>query len=185
MIWNSRGTGSKSFPSLIREMKSYHKLDFLAIVETRADMLQSERRIKSLGFHEFSFTAAEGFSGGIWCLWDVSIAKVEVLEKHHQFIHLKIMNSQRECWFLTVIYASPSQVKRRTLWSEMYRIKEATSGPWLLGGDFNATLLDQERKSTAVVKLGADREFCRWFEEMNLMDLGFEGPVYAPGGIEA
>ena len=65
MIWNSRGTGSKSFPSLVRELKTHHKLDFLAIVETRSDMENSARRIRSLGFNNFTFTAAVGYSGGI------------------------------------------------------------------------------------------------------------------------
>ena len=68
MIWNSRGTRAKSFPSLVRELKKYHKLDFLAVLETRSDALKTERRICNLGFNNFSYTAAEGYSGGIWCL---------------------------------------------------------------------------------------------------------------------
>ncbi|KAI9108746.1 hypothetical protein K1719_020051 [Acacia pycnantha] len=31
----------------------------------------------------------EGYSGGIWCLWDHSITSISVIERHHQFLHLQ------------------------------------------------------------------------------------------------
>lgn len=108
----------------------------------------------------------------------MNITRIEILEFHHQFIHLKVFSRTNESWFFTVMYASPSLIRRRSLWAELYRLNLSITGPWLLGGDFNATLLDQDRRSCAHSKLGADREFFRWFEEMNLLDLGFEGPTF-------
>ncbi|KAK4265131.1 hypothetical protein QN277_026221 [Acacia crassicarpa] len=178
MIWNSRGIGSKSFPSLVRELKQYYKLDFLAILETRSDMIKTERRIRSLGFNNYSFIAAKGYSGGIWCLWEQGSRKVEVVEQQKQFIHFSVKDVRRKQWFLTVVYASPNRLLRRTLWTDLFRINESIQGPWCIGGDFNATLFATERRSYATSKLSSDPEFCRWADDIQMVDLGFDGPAF-------
>lgn len=90
MLWNLRGTGSKSFPSLVRDLKTHYKLDFLAILETRSDELKTEQQIQKLGFSKCDFTVAGGYSGGIWCLWEEVLMKVEVKEIHKQYMHFQI-----------------------------------------------------------------------------------------------
>ena len=35
LIWNSRGTGSRNFSNLVREISSFYAVDFVAILETR------------------------------------------------------------------------------------------------------------------------------------------------------
>ncbi|XP_028770189.1 uncharacterized protein LOC114727667 [Neltuma alba] len=170
--------GAKTFPSLIQELKNHFCLDFLALVETRSDKQKSERRIGSLGFQGYTFIEAEGFSGGIWCLWNAGVQKVDVIEQHRQFLHLRIINSRREHYFFTVIYASPHMVARRHLWSELHRIERGMHEPWVIGGDFNATLFSSERHTHAPNGLSIDREFCNWYEESSLSDIGFVGPYF-------
>lgn len=82
MIWNSRGTSMKSFRSLIRDLKKHYHLDFLAIVETHATNKKASETIKNLGFSYFNFVDAEGFSGGIWCLWDKVFKSVKIISHH-------------------------------------------------------------------------------------------------------
>ncbi|XP_028758817.1 uncharacterized protein LOC114717788 [Neltuma alba] len=179
MIWNSRGTGSKAFPNLVQELRRHYHLDFLALLETRADKQKTEQRISRLGFQEFSFTEAVGFSGGIWCLWGAGIRRVEVLEQHKQFIHLRVENSRLDSWCMTVVYASPNLAARRSLWSNLSRLGEQMQEPWVLGGDFNATLFDSERKSIAPNSISSDRDFGAWFETHSMEDLGFVGPWFS------
>ncbi|XP_028772094.1 uncharacterized protein LOC114729277 [Neltuma alba] len=50
--------------------------------------------------------------------------------------------------------------------------------PWVLGGDFNAALYTTERRSNAKHGISIDRDFCRWFEESCISDLGFVGPCF-------
>ena len=33
LIWNSRGTGSRNFSNLVREISSFYAVDFFAILE--------------------------------------------------------------------------------------------------------------------------------------------------------
>ncbi|KAI9121850.1 hypothetical protein K1719_007240 [Acacia pycnantha] len=109
------GTGAKSFPALVRELKNHYKLDFIAIVETMCSKEMSVARANQLGFPHMELVDCEGYSGGIWCLWDHSISAITILERHHQFIHLQISGEAGYSWQLTVVYASPSCVARRVL----------------------------------------------------------------------
>ncbi|KAI9119274.1 hypothetical protein K1719_009949 [Acacia pycnantha] len=82
--------GSKSFPSLVRELKKHYKLDFLDILETRSDEMKTNQCISKMGFSNYSCTAAEGYSEGIWVLWEDGALKIEVVEKHKKFMHLRL-----------------------------------------------------------------------------------------------
>ncbi|KAI9086907.1 hypothetical protein K1719_031068 [Acacia pycnantha] len=87
------GTGARSFPSLVRDLKSHYHLDFIAILETRCSNKPSLDRAKQLGFSNMALIECEGYSGGIWCLWEPSILQVSVLERHHQYMHLQITSA--------------------------------------------------------------------------------------------
>ncbi|KAI9100030.1 hypothetical protein K1719_024248 [Acacia pycnantha] len=118
MIWNSRAPGARSFPALVRDLKSHYKLDFIAILETRCSKA-STGRANQAGFTHMELIDNEGYSGGIWCPWEPCISHVVVIERHHQFMHLRITDASSHYWMLTVVYASPSIVGRRTLWSNL------------------------------------------------------------------
>ena len=176
LIWNSRGTGSQSFPNLIHELRKFHCLDFVALLETRCSGDNAKRIINKLGFKHSAIVEADGFKGGIWCMWSDKLANLEVVEKNAQFIHFKVIDQKQLSWFMTIVYASPSPAKRRELWRDLIDVGSRVNLPWCLGGDFNATLLDTERKSKARCRKSFDREFCRWADDMGVCDIGFEGP---------
>ncbi|KAK4283181.1 hypothetical protein QN277_000163 [Acacia crassicarpa] len=178
LIWNSRGTGAPSFPALIRDLKAHYRLDFLAILETRCSKEASRRRAQALGFHNMELIDCEGYSGGIWCFWEHSITSVLVIERHRQFMHLQVTGASGCSWILTVVYASPVCASRRMLWDNLSRLATLTQGPWLLGGDFNGTLLHCERRSSATFRTSIDRDFIRWIEQQNMTDIGFAGPEF-------
>ncbi|KAF7831789.1 putative ribonuclease H protein At1g65750 family [Senna tora] len=88
IIWNSRGTGAKTFPGLVRDIKHRHDLDFLALVETRQSGDKACSIIKKFGFDGSERVDATGFMGGIWCLWRKDRTHIDVLFKHPQLIHI-------------------------------------------------------------------------------------------------
>ncbi|KAI9071136.1 hypothetical protein K1719_046899 [Acacia pycnantha] len=87
-------TEAKSFPALVRELKGHYKLDFLAIVETRCSKEMSVTGANQLGFPNMEIFDCEGYSGGIWCLWDHNISSIKILERHHQFIHCAVTGAR-------------------------------------------------------------------------------------------
>ncbi|KAI9108637.1 hypothetical protein K1719_020284 [Acacia pycnantha] len=113
---NSRGTGAKSFPALVRDLKTHYRLDFIAILETRCTREVSQGRAQQLGFPNMELIDYEGYSGGIWCLWEHSITSISLIERHHQFIHLQVTEAAGCSRTLTVVYTSPTCVSWRVLW---------------------------------------------------------------------
>ncbi|KAK4259900.1 hypothetical protein QN277_006188 [Acacia crassicarpa] len=185
VIWKARGTGARSFPALIRDLKAHYNLNFIAILETRCAKELSIRRAQWLGFSNLEIIDCEGYSGGIWCLWDENNVTVSVLERHHQFIHLQVTTPSRPSWLFSVVYASPSSGVRRLVWDHLARLANEVQGPWLVGGDFNGTLTHGERRSTAAHQISVDHEFLRWFDIHNLIDVGFAGPEFTWKGARA
>ncbi|KAK4254761.1 hypothetical protein QN277_010094 [Acacia crassicarpa] len=178
LIWNSRGTGAGSFPGLVRDLKSYYQLNFVAIVETRCAKELSLGRANQLGFSSMELIDCEGYSGGIWCLWDNNIISISLSERHHQYMHLQVNGIAGRVWTLTVVYASPSCTPHRVLWNNLSRLATTIQGAWLIGGDFNGTLLHCERRSNAHCHTSVDRDFARWVDTQEMRDIGFAGPEF-------
>ncbi|KAI9111107.1 hypothetical protein K1719_017982 [Acacia pycnantha] len=147
-----KGTGAKSFLSLVRDLKSHYRLDFLAILETRCSREVSQGRAQKLGFPNSSKSIVRDI--------------------------VEVTGSTGCSWTLTVVYASPACASRRVLWDNLSRLAPSIQGPWLLGGDFNGTLLHCERRSSATFRSSVDRDFIRWVEEQDMRDVGFVGPEF-------
>ncbi|KAI9086075.1 hypothetical protein K1719_032152 [Acacia pycnantha] len=89
------------------------------------------------------------------------IIAIHLLESSHQFLHFQVTSSVGTSWFLTVVYASLNVVSRRSLRDHLVRLAIVIHGPWILGGDLNATLFFSERRSTAKFQSTVDRDFLR------------------------
>ncbi|KAI9100884.1 hypothetical protein K1719_024008 [Acacia pycnantha] len=135
----------------------------------------STRRASQLGFTNMEIIDCEGYSGGIWCLWDENIVTATVVECNHQFMHVQVAVPTGASWQFTVVYASPNVAVRRTIWDHLARLAGGMQGPWLVGGDFNGTLLHCERRSTANFQTSVDRDFLRWFDAHKMIDARFAG----------
>ncbi|RYR04050.1 hypothetical protein Ahy_B06g083584 [Arachis hypogaea] len=79
-----------------------------------------------MGDDIWSISEAEGFSRGVWCLWNKNFWDVEVLHNHKQLIHCKVSWNEEEPWFLTAIYSSPNPSTRRDLWQMLEEIVNST-----------------------------------------------------------
>ncbi|KAI9078502.1 hypothetical protein K1719_039527 [Acacia pycnantha] len=130
-----------------------------------------------MGFPNFKIIDADGFKGGIWCLWSDKFSHVEVRESTNQFIYIHFTGVRGQVWEMTFVYGSPNIVLRRSLWRDLMSLSRSVHVPWCLGGDFNATLASDERCSWRSTR-GSDREFCSFVDDAGLHDLGFVGPPF-------
>ncbi|KAF7801751.1 hypothetical protein G2W53_040862 [Senna tora] len=105
--------------SLIRDLKQRHKVDFMAILETRQSGDNASNIIRKMDFDRSDRVDAIGFSGGIWCMWNFGKLFVEVILKHPQFMHLRIRQNNFS-WLFTVVYGSPNARTRRELWDNLH-----------------------------------------------------------------
>ncbi|KAI9117100.1 hypothetical protein K1719_012099 [Acacia pycnantha] len=79
------------------------------------------RQFRSWGFKQWSKVEADGYSGGIWIVWERDDLVLDALIKEGQFLHCRIRIGESSMLF-TVVYASPNEQRRRGLWDNLQEI---------------------------------------------------------------
>ncbi|GMI67469.1 hypothetical protein HRI_000416200 [Hibiscus trionum] len=178
LIWNIQGAASSSFRDQLRRIRASSKPSIVALLETRISGQRADSIVSRLGF-QFSFRVeAQGFSGGIWLLWNSDV-KVQALAISNQFIHVKLQGSMfLSPVFFTVVYASPHIQYRRFLWDRLESINPGNDHPWLLGGDFNAILHLDDRRGGQAHRHCVSKDFQRFVFTNALQEIDFKGPRF-------
>lgn len=70
ICWNCRGTASKGFAGLIKDMKRDYSASFIALLETHTSGTLAMRIAKRTGFENQFIKDPRGQAGGIWIIWD-------------------------------------------------------------------------------------------------------------------
>lgn len=144
--WNCRGALGNDFGRAFREMVHTYKPDLVALQEPRCTGRRAANRIRNFGFRFSAVVDGEGFSGGIWLLWNRDDISVLVLEENRHYLHVRIAEDGLDDWFLTIIYASPREAERQDTWNALNNIASRMEGRWLMVGDFNETASIEETK---------------------------------------
>ncbi|XP_057738256.1 uncharacterized protein LOC130955425 [Arachis stenosperma] len=140
------GAGGKGFPTLIRDLRRNYEAHLIILLETHISGDRGKIIRNKIGFDSCCVEEARGHSGGIWVLWDFHYWKVEAIQQHIQFIHLKIEGRDSMPWMLTAIYRSPQRLMRKSLWDNLRDLRNSVDLPWCTIGDFNAILHSYEKK---------------------------------------
>ncbi|RYR69509.1 hypothetical protein Ahy_A03g016065 [Arachis hypogaea] len=122
ICWNCRGAGGKGFPTLIRDLRRNYEAHLIILLETHISGDRGKIIRNKIGFDSCCVEEARGHSGGIWVLWDSHYWKVEAIQQHIQFIHLKIEGRDSMPWMLTAIYGNFDN-----LVSNNWRVQESWS----------------------------------------------------------
>ncbi|CAN1145773.1 hypothetical protein LINPERHAP2_LOCUS14876 [Linum perenne] len=115
-----------------------HKLQVVTIIEPRISGEIGEAVRKKLNFSYSFIVEAQGFSGGLWLMWNDLDITIEILGSSTQFIHTLIKWDSGKSVMATFIYASPTLHGRRALWNDLRKLSVSASAAWVLLGDFNA-----------------------------------------------
>ncbi|KAK8694484.1 hypothetical protein V6N13_072035 [Hibiscus sabdariffa] len=175
MSWNVQGCGHWRFLPAARQVLRDSKPDLVVFVEPRISGRKADSVIASLGFPNSHRVEAIGFSGGIWLAWYDSIS-VEILVNHFQFIHCRVtVKLTNLLVYATAIYASPSPIGRKLLWPQLWRLAANIRSPWVLFGDFNATLSIDDRMGCIQAP---SKAFQHLLLDFGLRDMGYQGPDF-------
>lgn len=110
--------------------------------------------------------------GRIIVLWNPSTVDVSILDVHSQLIHLSVTCKVTSYTFLvTFIYGFHSIATRRTLWSSLLSMASARLCPWMVLGDFNNVLFDDERINGSLVMPYETRDFLDCVISLGLIDV--------------
>ncbi|GKB53635.1 RNA-directed DNA polymerase, eukaryota, partial [Tanacetum coccineum] len=111
--------GHKTKKEWVKELNCKHRINFLALQETKMDCI-SHMDVKSLwGNSNFDFVASDslGNSGGILCIWEASIFKKDGATISDNFIAIYGTWLPRNVKILLVaVYAPQQPGSKRALW---------------------------------------------------------------------
>ena len=87
-----------------------------------------------------------GYIGGLWLLWNSDKVDIQSLANTEQEIHVKVkVHSSNLNWILFAIYASPKSGERKILWENLAKVAELHNLSWVMAGDFNEPLVDEDK----------------------------------------
>ncbi|KAK8623644.1 hypothetical protein V6N13_065010 [Hibiscus sabdariffa] len=102
---------------------------------------------------------------------------VTVLANQFQFIHCRVTYVDSSNSLLaTFVYASPNRRLRYQLWHYTEQLAISITDPWVVLGDFNATLTAADRRGCS--SNSPEQSFSDIVFNCGLMDLGFSGPTF-------
>ncbi|KAL4281612.1 hypothetical protein GQ457_03G016410 [Hibiscus cannabinus] len=139
---------------------------------------QANRVVAKLDFSHSFRVEAQGFSGGIWLLWDLDV-DLEILHLSNQFVNGRVRWKFGMSWIhFTIVYASPSSTRRRALWTQLESLNPGATVPWFVGGDFNVILHADERRGGSDSHIQGSRPFADFLFQTGLSYMGFRGPPF-------
>ena len=102
---------------------------------------------------------------------------MEILTHSDYSIHALVnVPSLFPSFLLTTVYASPNFNKRKIFWDYLQNLATTISLPWVLLGDFNDMLSDDEKLGGLPLNRTHVSTFRACMDNCGLMDLGFQGP---------
>lgn len=88
-------------------------------METRFDPGNLKKSFSRMRFNGFDYSKSRDFTGGIAMGWKADKLKVKIM---NQFIHCRIVTEDGKTWYLSVVYASHLEDRKKYLWKELTEI---------------------------------------------------------------
>lgn len=177
--WNCHGMAGKGFGSMVKDLRRYQDANFVILMETHTSGARAPGIVKKFGLNGSFIQEACGHSGGIWCLWDQTFWKVDVISNSAQFIHMKVQWKNDIPWYLTAVYGAPQYAHRQQLWDDLRSLALDISDSWAVIGGFNCTLFPFERRGGADSQVHRDMcVFKQTLQDCHLFDAGYQGAPF-------
>lgn len=176
LSWNVQGAGSDGFRRAFMLLRHQYNPNIVVLCEPRISGSAADAFIKKSGFEHSFRVEAQGFSGGIWIMWDRGL-DIQILSYSKQFIHAEISLSGEKVW-MTFVYGSPVSRRRKKLWEALNNIASGCKCPWMIGGDFNSILRDSEKRGGATRRQRACNRFNKWIFTHGLVEIKTDGTPF-------
>lgn len=79
---------------------------------------------------------------------------------------------------VTLVYVKSDVVERIKLWDSLYNLAQDMQSPWLVRGDFNIIVSEEEKHGGMLVYIQEVEDFAHCIDTCNLFYLGYKGSLY-------
>lgn len=176
LSWNVRGLNEKDKRLAVRQTVLIEKPDVVCFQETKMGSMNDAivtqvcgRRLK-----EYEYLGADGTRGGILIAWNASKYKLVNCTKGRYNVTVTL-EQNGDCFHLTSVYGPTSTQLRRDFFNEIRGLQHSDNLPWLLCGDFNVTLLQEDRTNVNSSNWRESTKFADLIIDLNLINLPLRG----------
>lgn len=171
ITFNIRGLGGGIKRRALAKLIKKERPDCMLIQESKVQNLD-QNTIQRLWRHspvEWLSLPAEGASGGLLLIWNSASLNLELVAKDRNYIWVKGTELEGQGLVNIVnVYAPPTLQERNYFWPTLLDRLGSLEGGWCIGGDFNATLEEEERVGTSIEDRTTFRQFV---QSLGLVDL--------------
>ncbi|XP_009606568.1 uncharacterized protein [Nicotiana tomentosiformis] len=155
-------------------MQKQHGFFIVALMEPfqKQGLIQKYRR--RLGMEN----TISNINGKIWLFINV-LVEWELLIDTEQHITIKIFHQDIGKYIMmTFVYAKCSSMERLELWDNLYYLASDMELPWMVGGDFNVILSEEEKIGGQPVYPPEYEDFAFCVNSCGLFDTGYKGSLF-------
>ncbi|XP_059312520.1 uncharacterized protein LOC132063809 [Lycium ferocissimum] len=155
----------------LRKMHQKYQYGFFGLLEPfqDADKIEEYRRKKGLQ-HAFV-----NCFNKIWAIVE-DMFEVTILVDHPQKLTLKLRyQGNMDKMVVILVYAKCTQIERLELWESLEDLSVTTQLPWMIGGDFNVIISEEEKYGGLPVTIHEVQDFKTYIQNCSVVDLGFKG----------
>ncbi|XP_019248496.1 PREDICTED: uncharacterized protein LOC109227757 [Nicotiana attenuata] len=122
-------------------------------------------------------TAYANINGQIWLFFD-AVVEWELVEDTEQYVTVRVLHHDLgQHMMMTFVYAKCSAMERLELWDHLYYLASDMKLPWLVGGDFNVILHEDEKKG-GLVHPPEYEDFAFCVNSCGLFKQGYKGSPF-------
>jgi exonuclease III len=152
-----------------------HRPKLVFLCETRQNNVIVEKLRWRLGLKHFVSHHDAGKGGGLALFWDESV-EVELNKIGNRITDVIIHDMPKEIkWRCMFVYGEPRTHLRYLFWDLLKSLKPMLDIPWLMVGDFNEAMWQEEHFSVRKRGEKQMRDFRETLSFCDLHDLGFVG----------
>ncbi|XP_042059532.1 uncharacterized protein LOC121804048 [Salvia splendens] len=174
LIWNARGVANVNTQNVIKRLVKDNKISILAIIEPlirpKPDFFS---RVFGLRFK------GSNINGHIWVFVAEGI-EVDGWDDSEQIFHGRYsLPTLSAPIFISAAYGKCSREGRVEMWTKLRELAARLDGcPWLVGGDFNIFVSEEERQGSMRRqgrKIREMMDFAETISDCQLLDVGADG----------
>jgi exonuclease III len=150
--------------------------DLVCLQEMKKATISRRMVLSMLGaeFDEFIVLPADGTRGGILLAWKGSVCqhlnfRIDSFSLSVQFTHDK-----GDPWWFTGVYGPQSDVLKIQFLEELRHVRQACTGPWIVGGDFNL-IYQAVDKNNSILDRAMMGRFRRFINDVELQEIPLLG----------
>ncbi|XP_026420106.1 uncharacterized protein LOC113316093 [Papaver somniferum] len=165
LFWNINGVAREAARDKLKELIKEFKPDIFCIAEPK--VYCSDNFLQGLHISGYMRNVIHNsvgrLKGNIWIFWSEEMVMPNIINSSKQAVTIEV-----DGVMISFIHASCIQVTRRNLWQQLSS-RDCTT-PWLVMGDFNCVLHNEEKRGGREPRTSVINEFADWMDDNDLFE---------------